>query len=157
MSYIKYSWWGSQTQAAYSSVGLRIVQLYTVFKKKSHVSLVQNINSSLELNVNVLLNIPRTLIALAAALLHYREDFIEELVHIPRSFSNSTSLNSKRDLSTALRVLPICITLHLSKLAWISARLQTDTACLDSIVMWKLCMIISYVYFPITVDFKLLI
>ena len=54
--------------------------------------LYKNINSSLELNVNVLLNMPRTLVALAAAFLHCRENFSEELVHIPRS---STSLNSK--------------------------------------------------------------
>ena len=56
------------------------------------------INSSLEIIMDVLLSIPSTLVALAAALSQCEEDFNEEVDHMPKSFSKLTSLNSICDL-----------------------------------------------------------
>ena len=56
-----------------------------------HMSYTEN--SSLEILTNVLLNIPRIFVAQAAAFSQCRENFKDDEVQTPRSFSKSTSVN----------------------------------------------------------------
>ena len=48
-----------------------------------HRSYTKKISNSLEIIAKVLLSIPSTLIALAAALSQCKEDFNEQVIHIP--------------------------------------------------------------------------
>ena len=65
--------------------------------------------------MDVLLSIPSTLVALAAALSQCEEHFNEEVDHIPKSFSKLTSLNSISDLGYVSIIYYNCIDMNITK------------------------------------------
>ena len=54
-------------------------------------------NKSLEKTENVLLSKPKNFVALAAAFSQCKDGFRVEVVHTPRSFSKSATLNSLKE------------------------------------------------------------